>query len=190
MDRRPPGEHNSTQPGAGQDETSQMKWSVVVRGALLVVTMAAVGCAEEGSELATPVSNEAALDDTARTLPQHAQVAMLSPQDGELVVGPLRDGTVAVPIAMALAGAQLAAAGDMRAGTGHHHVIVDAGPIAAGQPIPFDARHVHFGKGQSEAEVLLAPGRHRLTLQFADGAHRSYGPALASSSEILVEAAP
>lgn len=167
-----------------------MRASGLVRWALLVVAVAAVGCAEEGSELARPVSDEPALRETEHPSPQHAHVSMLSPQDGELVVGPLRDGAVAVPVAMGLEGAQLAVAGDMQAGTGHHHVIVDAGPIAAGEPIPFDARHVHFGKAQSEAEVLLAPGRHRLTLQFADGAHRSYGPSLASSVEILVEAAP
>jgi hypothetical protein len=172
-----------------------MKLSAVVRGALLVLGMAAVGCAEEGSELARPVrnepvSNEPALGAAEQTLPHHAHVSMLYPQDGELVLGPLQDGGIAVSIEMGLEGALLAAAGNMLEGTGHHHVIVDAGPIAAGEPIPFDARHVHFGKGQSEAELLLAPGRHRLTLQFADGAHRSYGPALASSIEILVDAAP
>jgi hypothetical protein len=75
----------------------------------------------------------------------------------------------------------------MEHGTGHHHVIVDAGPIPEGDPIPFDAQHLHFGKGQSQAELSLTPGHHRLTLQFADGAHRSYGAALASSIEVWVE---
>jgi hypothetical protein len=168
-----------------------MKLSAFVRAVLLLTGMAAVGCAEGGSELHTPVAEEPAIGEraTAQTLPQHARVSMISPQDGELVLGPLHDGNVAVSLHMGLEGAQLAPAGHMEGGTGHHHVLVDVGPIAAGEPIPFDARHVHFGKGQSEAELLLVPGRHRLTLQFADGAHRSYGPALATSIEILVDTA-
>jgi hypothetical protein len=44
-----------------------------------------------------------------------------------------------------------------------------------GQVIPFDDKDLDFGKGQSEAEITLPPGRHTLTLQFADGGHRSYG---------------
>jgi hypothetical protein len=112
---------------------------------------------------------------------------MRSPQDGELLSGPLQTGLVTVPIEMDLEGARLAQAGVMEHGTGHHHVIVDAGPIPEGDPIPFDPQHLHFGKGQSHAELSLAPGHHRLTLQFADGAHRSYGPALATSIEVWVE---
>jgi len=42
--------------------------------------------------------------------------------------------------------------------------------------VPFDDKDLHFGKGQTEAQVTLPPGRHTLTLQIADGAHRSYGP--------------
>lgn len=70
---------------------------------------------------------------------------------------------------------------------GHHHLIVDAGPIPEGQPIPSDATHLHFGKGQTEAEVTLTPGKHKLTLQFADFAHRSYGEKLSSSIEVNVK---
>jgi hypothetical protein len=32
----------------------------------------------------------------------------------------------------------------------------------------------------------LAPGEHTLTLQFADGAHMSYGPTLASTIKVKV----
>lgn len=71
--------------------------------------------------------------------------------------------------------------------TGHHHVIIDGAPVPAGKMVPTDSRHIHFGGGQTEAELTLAPGKHTLTLQFADGAHQSYGPTLASTVTIEVE---
>ncbi len=71
--------------------------------------------------------------------------------------------------------------------TGHHHILIDAGPIPAGQVIPADDTHIHFGKGQMEADVPLKPGPHSLTLQFADGAHRSYGPELSKTIHIVVK---
>jgi hypothetical protein len=60
--------------------------------------------------------------------------------------------------------------------SGHHHLLIDGRPVPPGQLVPFDDKDLHFGKGQTEAQVTLPPGRHTLTLQFADGAHRSYGP--------------
>ena len=56
-------------------------------------------------------------------------------------------------------------------------------------PVPADASHIHFGKGQSKHVLNVAPGQHTLTLQFADGAHRSYGPEWATSITVTVTAA-
>lgn len=55
--------------------------------------------------------------------------------------------------------------------SGHLHVIVDSGCVPAGQVIPADASHLHYGKAQTEAEVPLAPGKHNLCIQVADAAH-------------------
>ncbi len=71
--------------------------------------------------------------------------------------------------------------------SGHHHLIIDGGPIAVAQPVPSDDRHLHYGKGQSETEITLTPGKHTLTLQFADGAHRSYGPRWASTVTVIAK---
>jgi len=71
--------------------------------------------------------------------------------------------------------------------TGHHHLIIDAGGIPQGQVIVADATHLHFGKGQTETVVKLAPGEHTLTLQFADGAHRSYGPQMSATIHVTVK---
>ncbi|EFJ42297.1 hypothetical protein VOLCADRAFT_121558 [Volvox carteri f. nagariensis] len=73
------------------------------------------------------------------------------------------------------------------AGTGHHHVIIDAPAPAAGTAIPFDDAHKHFGKGQTSVDLELPPGKHTLTLQFANAAHESYGPEFASTISVIVE---
>ena len=41
---------------------------------------------------------------------------------------------------------------------------------------PSDERHVHFGGGQTETTVKLAPGQHTLQLVLADHLHVPLGP--------------
>ncbi len=72
--------------------------------------------------------------------------------------------------------------------SGHHHLIVNAGPVKEGEVIPADDTHLHFGKAQTETEVdLKKPGTYTLTLQLADGAHRSYGEKYSSSIKVIVK---
>ena len=73
--------------------------------------------------------------------------------------------------------------------TGHHHVIIDGSAMAEGTIIPMDEKHLHFGKGQTSTVLKLTPGAHTLTLQFADGAHRSYGPAWSQTIKVSVDEA-
>ena len=90
----------------------------------------------------------------------------------------LKDGDTvdqSVTIKMGVAGMEIEPAGAVNAGKGHHHLIIDGAFVAGGQPVPADATHIHFGKGQTEVEINLRPGEHTLTLQFADGIHTSYG---------------
>ncbi|KVO82693.1 DUF4399 domain-containing protein [Burkholderia ubonensis] len=81
---------------------------------------------------------------------------------------------------------QLRQAGDMTPDTGHHHLLIDGRPITKGDVIPMGEHSLHYGKAQTETDIRLPPGRHTLTLQFGDGAHRSYGPEL--SQTIVVNA--
>lgn len=71
--------------------------------------------------------------------------------------------------------------------TGHHHLIIDAGPMAAGEIIPADATRIHFGKGQGEAPLNLTPGDHTVTLQLGNAVHASYGPEWAETVHIHVK---
>ncbi len=126
--------------------------------------------------LAVPLL-EALAQDMPRP-PRNAAVRFLEPLNGARVTSPVRLRFEAV-------GILTEPAGKVSAGSGHHHVIVDALPTPSGQAVGKDAQHLHFGKAQTEASLELAPGLHTITLQFADGLHRSYGPALSRS--IIVE---
>ncbi len=71
--------------------------------------------------------------------------------------------------------------------SGHHHIIIDGTYAELGETIPMDKTHIHYGKGQREAEIELSPGEHTITLQFADGAHRSYGEVMSRSYAVVVK---
>jgi hypothetical protein len=71
--------------------------------------------------------------------------------------------------------------------SGHHHLIIDGKPIEGGHEVISDDKHLHFGKGQTETEVTLPPGKHTLTLQFADGMHRSFGPKMSHTITVNVK---
>ena len=84
-------------------------------------------------------------------------------------------------------GMKVVPAGKMELGTGHHHLVIDGDSIAEGEIIPSDPTHLHFGKGQEETQLNLKPGKHKLTLQFADGAHKSYGPDMSQTIHVIVK---
>ena len=114
-------------------------------------------------------------------VPAGAKVFFKNLKNGETVKSPVK-------VEMGLEGLKLDTAGAIVAGTGHHHLLIDAGDsIPAGQVVPKDSTHLHFGKAQSETEVKLSPGKHVLTLQFADGIHRSYGSQLAATISVNVK---
>jgi hypothetical protein len=100
----------------------------------------------------------------------------------------LRDGyRVASPVLVqfAVRGMGVVPAGIKREGAGHHHLLVNmALPTHIGEQIPFDDKHRHFGKGQTEVLLDLPAGKHSLRLLFADHEHRPY---FVYSKEISVE---
>ena len=74
--------------------------------------------------------------------------------------------------------------------SGHHHLLIDyaKGYNDSGEIVLKDDKNIHFGKGESNTLLTLSPGPHKLTLQFADGAHRSYGKELSTSINVIVQA--
>ena len=70
-----------------------------------------------------------------------------------------------------LKGMGVAPAGSEKENSGHHHLIIDAELPPLDQPIPSDFNHLHFGAGQTEAEVTLPEGEHTLQLVLGDRNH-------------------
>src|SRR5436305_9357828 len=61
-----------------------------------------------------------------------------------------------------------------RAGVGHYHVGVDTGCLKPGETIVKGTPSwIHFGKGDSEIDMQLTPGKHRLALQLGDDLHNT-----------------
>jgi hypothetical protein len=129
--------------------------------------------------LALVASAGSALAADAPTLPvtkapAGAQVYIISPLDGATV-------SQTFTVRFGLKGMGVAPAGVAHENTGHHHLLIDVKDLpAAGQPIPKDEQHVHFGGGQTEATVTLKPGTHTLQLELGDLNHIPFDPALVS----------
>ena len=94
-------------------------------------------------------------------------------KDGDVVTAPFR-------VVFGVYGMGVAPAGIQLPDTGHHHLLVDADLPALDKPIPADANHIHFGKGQTETTLTLAPGQHTLQLVLGDHLHVPHQPAVVS----------
>ncbi|HKR75474.1 MAG TPA: DUF4399 domain-containing protein [Rhodanobacter sp.] len=120
------------------------------------------------------VAAQAAAGLPATKAPADAGVYFISPQDGATV-------PATFTVRFGLKGMGVAPAGVARESTGHHHLLIDAKQLpAAGQPIPNDAQHRHFGGGQTEATLTLPPGTHTLQLELGDASHVPFDPPLVS----------
>jgi hypothetical protein len=111
----------------------------------------------------------------ARTpAPAGAAVYFISPVNGEAVKSP-------VTVKFGLKGIGVAPAGVDKPNTGHHHLLIDLAKLPAMEnPIPADANHKHFGGGQTETSVELAPGTHTLQLLLGDMNHIPHDPPILS----------
>jgi hypothetical protein len=118
----------------------------------------------------------AALAQIARTkAPEGAKVYIISPKDGAQVSSPVLVQFGLKGIGVAPAGLELP-----DAATGHHHLLIDVEPGDPALPIPNDKNHLHFGKGQTEAQVELPAGKHTLQLELADKVHVPHDPPILS----------
>ena len=126
------------------------------------------------------VPYDPAITDTIRiTITERREVSFIEPLDGAQVTSPFT-------VRMGAEGIVVEPAGEVREGFGHHHIIIDAELPALDQPIPSDEQHRHFGGGQTETALDLAPGEHTLGLLFASGNHVPYDPAITETITVVV----
>lgn len=114
-------------------------------------------------------------------VPDGAKVFFKNLKEGASISSPFK-------VEMGVDNMKVEPSGPVVAGSGHFHIFVDAeDSLAWGTVVPTDSLHHHYGKAQTETELTLTPGRHKLTLQFADGIHRSYGNKLATTVTVNVK---
>ena len=110
----------------------------------------------------------------ASPAPADARVYIISQMDGEVLSSP-------VTVKFGLSGMGVAPAGVEKAATGHHHLLIDLDTLPdPGKPLPADDHHKHFGGGQTETTVDLAPGQHTLQLMMGDHNHVPHDPPVVS----------
>jgi cytochrome c553 len=107
-----------------------------------------------------------------------------SPPDARVSFVGLQDGAVLPPkatIHFGLSNMGVAPAGIEKPNTGHHHLLIDTKlPDDLNEPIPSDFNHLHFGAGQTEAEIMLKAGMHTLQLLLGDENHVPHNPPVMS----------
>lgn len=121
----------------------------------------------------TPPASASATTLPRTPSPAGAMAYIISPEDGAVVSSPVR-------VVFGLKGFGVVPAGVAHESAGHHHLLIDTELPPLGAPIPSDANHVHFGGGQTEAEIELEPGRHTLRLLVGDHLHVPHDPPIVS----------
>ncbi|MCL6282335.1 DUF4399 domain-containing protein [Ruegeria sp. 2012CJ41-6] len=104
--------------------------------------------------------------------PADAKVYFVNIGDGDTLSSP-------VTVVFGLSGMGVAPAGTEAENTGHHHLLIDRPPLGGGEDgaddlaygLPADDNHMHFGGGQTEVTLELAPGPHTLQLVLGDYGH-------------------
>ena len=158
-----------------------------------ILIMGLMSCNSGGNNETTKTDSTVVSADTSHASMNMATTSSLPeiPADARVFFKNLKDGetvTSPVKVEMGAKGISIDSAGAVKPNSGHFHIIVDGeDSIPSGEVVAKDSTHIHYGNAQQEATLTLPPGKHKLVLQFADGAHRSYGNKLASTVTINVK---
>ena len=101
------------------------------------------------------------------------KVYFINLEDGDRLESPFL-------IQFGLSGMGIAPAGTDRANTGHHHLLINVNEIDLSKPIPSSSSHIHFGGGQTESLIDLAPGDYSMQLVLGDMTHTPHNPPIIS----------
>lgn len=103
-----------------------------------------------------------------------AELYFVSLQDGDKVSGE-------ISVRFGLRGMGVAPAGVEVANTGHHHLLIDLDELPPiNLPLPKTEQIRHFGGGQTETTLSLAPGTHTLQLLLGNHLHIPHDPPVIS----------
>jgi hypothetical protein len=138
---------------------------------LALVSLTLLSCSD--SSRPAPETAPASTEPPGRTkAPPDAVVYIISPHDGDTVSSP-------VTVRFGLKGMGVAPAGVDVDNTGHHHLLIDKDSLPP-MDQPMGDYAIHFGGGQTETTLELAPGRHTLQLVLGDRLHVPFDPPVVS----------
>ena len=128
---------------------------------------------DQASAPPAPQAASNAMSNLRKSAPAGAVVYIISPESGARVTSPVR-------VMFGLNGMGVAPAGIDKPNTGHHHLLIDTKLEDYTAPVPADDNHKHFGGGQTETTIELAPGKHTLQLLLGDHNHIPHKPPVES----------
>lgn len=135
--------------------------------AVAALTLAAAACGGDAPEPADAPETAPATQAAPAPAVASATVTILEPAEAAEVQGPN------VFVRLTAEGVEIVPAGEIVAGTGHHHLYLDADLTDGSAPVPtVPGQIIHLGTGVSEYTFEgVAPGTHRLIAVVADGIH-------------------
>ena len=156
---------------------SKLKQRTMKKFVLLLVVLVSLCSCNTGKQTE---ENKDDLVSLPEPINKEKGVFFVSPSDGDTVQNSIK-------IVFGVSGMKIEPAGTINEGKGHHHLVIDGRFIEKGVVVPSDSVNIHYGKGQTKTEITLPPGKHTLTMQFADGFHQSYGEGWSKKIEIIVQ---
>ena len=137
---------------------------------------------QESTETAATDSAVDQVVDLRSSSSDDARIYFVNLKDGDSVSSPFQ-------IEFGLEGMDVVPAGTEQENSGHHHLLIDQNELPTlDMPIPSDSVHVHFGLGQTTAELDLTPGRHTLQIILGNHLHIPHNPPVVSEMiSIVVE---
>ena len=112
--------------------------------------------------------------------PPGARVYIISPKDGQVVAKTFT-------VRFGLLNMGVAPAGVKVPNTGHHHLLINLENLPdMEKPLAFSENVRHFGGGQTETQVTLAPGKHTLQLLLGNYLHIPHKPPVLSEKITVI----
>jgi len=106
----------------------------------------------------------------------------IMPSNGQVVKSPIK-------VKFGIKGMEIVPAGVDKPMSGHHHLLINVDKLPNMEmPIPADANHIHFGKGETETILELPKGKHELQLLLGNHIHVPHeNPLISEKIEIFIE---
>jgi hypothetical protein len=147
---------------------------------VIIAAFAIVSCSPSSTESTESTASDSTEEIEAVEESSTTGVSFVNIEDGAVLNSPFA-------LEMGVKGMEVEPKGTPRAGWGHHHLLINDDHIAEGLIIVADDTHIHYGGGQVSDSLALEPGDYKLTLQFADGMHVSYGEEWSKTINVTVQ---